>query len=1072
MISLFLLLLLFGAQISLAQNQPISHSSYIKKLIENDSLKKAQQELAKQLDYYKNQKNIDSLINYVLLVGNIKLVEDNQDLALKKTANFVNHIKSFNSAFHSKEALADLASLYSDFGNYKASYDILKEALELAKTISDEKKSGQENILYSMGINARNFGDFALSKQLLSDALQIRNNSKNKDYESEYLIYNAMGGVMWYSTKLDSAMVYFKEALKSLKLMDSTPYNRFYRTGIVRGNVAVLEQATGNIGQAIKTTEQVINDYQNFINLSKDDSQKAKALKFQLLNIDNLGSFYHSIGEFNRANNLIQYAYDQKLTHFKDDKRGILISLIILSQAKIGLRDFESAGTLLDEALTLIEENPSIDMYWQAAATITRAMVYDELGQVNKAQELYKKSEAQYRNSLKGDYTRDFLDELIEMSLFYSKTGSEDKALALAQESYDYATSAQFKSNLQKFHHILNLAEVYYNLKDYNQAITYSSEALNLFSGKDFKTSNTQDSILLQYRKPKALLINAQSKYNTNTDKSEPFLKDLLQQIETGKAILDQRKSIIKSFDDLNLLITENDELFDFSKKLYLELYKKTKSETYLNQIITTHESSMYNRIRARLNLKNDLAFANIPKTIVDREQNLKNRLNMALETDSETQLNDFFQINNEWHVFQDSLKNHYPKYYSMRYASIEESLDNLQNQIPDKTTVVRYLFIENQLYAFVVTNINTNFRQLDTENLTSQIQFLGEDQSDFSKNSSAYFELYQQLWQPIVEFVRTKKVIIIPDDELFNLSFETLTPTQIKTFEDLKANSLLAKHNISYNFSLLLLNKAQKPSFYSDNFIGFAPQFSDEMKQDYLLAISDSLSLDKSYMTLLPQPFSATLTNDYSKIFKGSSFLNEQATKTLFSKQAKEHKIIHIGTHAESNNISPELSRLIFAKTNESMDNSLFTYEIYNLNLNSNLAILTACETGKPTYQSGEGMISLAHAFNYAGSESMLTSLWKIDEQSSNQILKLFYNNLSDGMSKDQALRQAKLDYIASAKGRTIAPQYWAGLVLIGDASPIDLNSSSNSLMFWLIGLGILILLVLLYMTKLHKSQ
>jgi CHAT domain-containing protein len=69
--------------------------------------------------------------------------------------------------------------------------------------------------------------------------------------------------------------------------------------------------------------------------------------------------------------------------------------------------------------------------------------------------------------------------------------------------------------------------------------------------------------------------------------------------------------------------------------------------------------------------------------------------------------------------------------------------------------------------------------------------------------------------------------------------------------------------------------------------------------------------------------------------------------------------------------------------------------------------------------------MISLAHSFNYAGSESILTSLWKIDEQSSAQIIENFYGYIKKGLPKDEALQKAKLDYIATASGRTIAPQY-----------------------------------------------
>ena len=133
-------------------------------------------------------------------------------------------------------------------------------------------------------------------------------------------------------------------------------------------------------------------------------------------------------------------------------------------------------------------------------------------------------------------------------------------------------------------------------------------------------------------------------------------------------------------------------------------------------------------------------------------------------------------------------------------------------------------------------------------------------------------------------------------------------------------------------------------------------------------------------------------------------------------------------------------------------------------------MAILTACETGKPSYQAGEGMISLAHAFNYAGSESILTSLWEIDEQSSAKIIELFYDNLARKMSKDEALRKAKLDYIATAEGRTAAPEYWAGLVLIGDVSPLDLNNGVD--WWWYVLAGIFISLIVISILKRTSSN
>jgi hypothetical protein len=97
--------------------------------------------------------------------------------------------------------------------------------------------------------------------------------------------------------------------------------------------------------------------------------------------------------------------------------------------------------------------------------------------------------------------------------------------------------------------------------------------------------------------------------------------------------------------------------------------------------------------------------------------------------------------------------------------------------------------------------------------------------------------------------------------------------------------------------------------------------------------------------------------------------------------------------------------------------------------------------------------MISLAHAFNYAGSESILTGLWKIDEQASSLLVDNFYKELLKGLPKDQALRRAKLAYLKNNEGRMLAPQYWAGLVIMGDTAPVILQKRSSSIYIIIFG-------------------
>ena len=209
-----------------------------------------------------------------------------------------------------------------------------------------------------------------------------------------------------------------------------------------------------------------------------------------------------------------------------------------------------------------------------------------------------------------------------------------------------------------------------------------------------------------------------------------------------------------------------------------------------------------------------------------------------------------------------------------------------------------------------------------------------------------------------------------------------------------------------------------------------------------------------------MPQPFSIDFASKTRRLLAGTAFVNEASTAANFRSRAGGNKIIHLGTHAESNNIAPEYSRLIFSKSATAEDdNSIFLHEIYNCNLNSELAVLTACESGKPGFQDGEGMISLAHAFNYAGSESILTGLWSIDEKSSTTLMEYFYSNLIEGMDKDEALRLAKIKYLQNTSGRMLAPQYWAGLVLMGDTSPIEIKKKGSATIWIITGLAVLVI-------------
>jgi len=122
---------------------------------------------------------------------------------------------------------------------------------------------------------------------------------------------------------------------------------------------------------------------------------------------------------------------------------------------------------------------------------------------------------------------------------------------------------------------------------------------------------------------------------------------------------------------------------------------------------------------------------------------------------------------------------------------------------------------------------------------------------------------------------------------------------------------------------------------------------------------------------------------------------------------------------------------------------------------------VLSACESGVGKQQAGEGVMSIARGFSYAGCPSLVISLWKIDDGTSAQVMKGFYNYLSDGAPLDISLARAKEDYIKSASEFNSHPFYWAAFLQVGDVRELDIRKPNWwGWVFRLVGGGVIIFL------------
>lgn len=1049
-----------------AQQKKIGRAD-VAKAIETKDFKLAESLLQQYVQQLNAQGNPDSILHCVSLAGEIAIGLYGEEQSGKEVQKFIDQAKLNHKdpIFHSQLDI-QAASHFSDMGNNKRAYEKYEQALQSANVVSAPDPLLIAQIEYNLGVSAQRLANVSLSAKHHRKAMAIRETTRNTPFDDLYLSYNAMGSMMWYASRYDSASIFYKKALEALAKMPENETNRFYRPSIIQNNLAGLYGAEGKVTEGIEMMKACISNTQKFIASPGANPKKQNALSGLFEGMDNLAGLYRDIGDYYKAGELLRYSYQQKQEKLPPGHPGVFISEILLGQHYNDIHEYDRSIQYLTSGLEKLRAAEGDYLFWEADACYQMAMAHENKKNTGEANKYYGESEKLFEASYQGEYDNMYLQFLRTAASFYASHNEYEKAMAMSNKGLNYIKEVQGLESLAAFYQLLNLAELSKIARRFKETIDYSNQGLIVLGKQLALAKNMLDSAKVQVYQPKAILLKLQAQYAMQENRDTAFLRSMSSQLQEALEILKRRRSMIDNEESINILVAENTELIEFSKQVEMELYQQTHAGSYLEKFINLHESGLYNRIRGRLDKAKLVAFEGIPSAVQEEEKRLKAAIPAALQTETRSSMlmNNYLQATQNWNDYLQKIREQYPAYYNLRYGSPQLSIDALQNSVADNTSVIRYFFTGDSLYALVISKRDKKLVSLNSNGMEEKINALLEKNSSETIQGLLLKELYDNLWQPLETAIRSENVIIIPDGVLFALSFELLTPQKAKTFRELSNNSLLARHTISYHYSLYMIG-SELPVESNDNYIAFVPGFTEEAKKNYLRAIKDSIELDHQYLSLLSQPHTIKAARSLSRLLGGQAYLDNTSTLNTFKKNAAGHKIVHIGTHAEFNNMVPERSRLIFSKDMgaRSDSNSLFLDEIYDCNIRSDLAILTACESGKPGFQDGEGMISIAHAFNYAGSNSILTGLWKIDEKASSFITETFVKNLEKGMPAAMALKKAKLLYLGQAHGRTLAPAYWAGLVLIGQTPELKLTDQPMHTTWLLLG-GVLLVAVLIF--------
>ena len=351
----------------------------------------------------------------------------------------------------------------------------------------------------------------------------------------------------------------------------------------------------------------------------------------------------------------------------------------------------------------------------------------------------------------------------------------------------------------------------------------------------------------------------------------------------------------------------------------------------------------------------------------------------------------------------------------------------------------------------------------LDPKNQTA------EDNS-YSLFTKASYNLQQLVLGQVLEQLPThiKQLTIIPDGILSYVPFEVLLtePANAEIADYREVAYLLKQYQINYAYAAALITNRvaslNKPSH--DGVLAFAPSYDQ--------AVTDSVELQqlgqfRDQVTALVwntkevERIAAYLPTEY--------FTAQDATESKFREIASQYRIIHLAMHALVDDDNPMQSRLVFTQNNSGKDDRyLNAYELYNMDLNADLAILSACNTGYGKYVRGEGMMSLGRAFAFAGCPSVVISHWSVDDQATSELMQVFYQGLADGLSKSEAMRKAKLSYLETTGPREANPIYWGSFVVIGDDAPV----TSSSLWYWVLGIVVGLGLTLVVLRSMRATK
>lgn len=980
------------------------------------------------------------------------------------------------------DTLHEKARYQADLGRFDSAVYYYDQAMELYMSDDDLASYYQVNIEKAYSLNALEKSDeaFALLNSIEDQSAEIKGRNLTLElYRNKAVIYETRGdfvnALKNYQLALDNYEIEGPEASERLASV-------YIGRGVSLANTGGLFEAGNDWDKALAIFDSLgINDIRvakalnNQGGLTIYMGLMEKAVGYLEKSAELLGELYKNPNHpelikiyYNLATAYSNLNLHQKAIQFMQRGRSILTlfnpqdplmvdMLLGLADMYNAMGDLDNAEMTIKECLILCDNVFGTDHRKTANAYLImghvlkdRGDIKEAIGVLNKSLEIMLKPQVQpdprilafaYLRLGEAYAKREMTDEALEnvskaLEIVNINTGGKGNDPATMRNAYaDLLYESGKKEEA---------------LEQYQQALISSVPSFNDTSieanpGVE-ETSNEQ--ALFRGLISKAALL--EEKYKTTEDLS--LLELAMSTLRLGHKVARKMDNNPDNYSDRFLMKRTLSSLNNLSVSVSEKLMELTGAD-YTDFIFETLEKNKANLIIANLNESAELGTLDLPdslyflkgalaKNIAYLEAQLYQEKEVNQGRDSsriQNYENELFQYRQSEAELNANLSETFPAYHRFRvdkeYVSLAEVRSDL---LKEGQVLFHYQLTKSSL---VLMKISRQGVEIESKNIDEEFHQKLGDFIELLQDRRSSVKDYLALGNYLAPHLGITKenlrdaseLLIIPDGGLGLLAFEALvlesTGTE-KSFSEL--DYLLKNVNVSYaNSATLLALQSRQPAVSELKVAAFAPWASEA---------EEEVAIARERNELADLIWTKKEVGNISSVFDTDVYLSKKATEEQFKQAVSNYAIVHVASHGLINNEAPLYSKLVFASEDlDSLnDGNLLTRELYAMRAPADMVVLSACNSGSGDVAYGEGIISMANGFFYAGSKSVVMTLWLANDQSTERLMNSFYSNLAEGQTKTTALSMAKIQYLNEADDLQSHPYFWAHFVVNGDDEPL----------------------------------